>query len=294
MNILTTPKLELEYYMGIPMNVGQFEMESVLTPNENNGEYHCRFRSKYADFDKIENYSRNGKVFQEKPFYAATIGDPLINDTMVSNRLKGEYGHPDTTDKNRIGKVYDDRVSHVIHDLIFPGDSTGHMLVSTAGVFGPVLARDMVLNHEIPAFSLRIFSTSRKLIDRARGIRMSMGPYKFITIDYCNRPSNKTATPKYSDNPASITEMIGKQVSVDMEGYGVDDVYGVIEIAKEALFKGSDDVKFATEYLGLELEGYKDNYAVFKDGENAQAFLKLDSDTTARVNRCIRSGLTLF
>lgn len=296
-NTLSTPNIELEYYMGIAAETQQFELESYTKPNSSGGIYHCRFRSKFADFDDIAKASRNGKVFQEDGFKAATIGHEIVRDTMASNRLEGEYDHPSPdSGKLRIGRVDRSNASHCIHNMDF-NNKQGFMGVSTTGpgTMGPTLAFGIIENGVIPAFSIRIFSSARKIVDRAKGIRMSMAPYRFVTIDNVGDPSNKTATGAHAKNNDKIKAMMGRTINVDLEALDFKATEGIIEIAKAELFRGSSDVQFAEECLGLELESFDaSGFAVFKDEDGGTAFMKIKQQHANNVRQSVMAGLNLI
>jgi hypothetical protein len=207
--------LEMEMYMGVPCETIEFELEEARMPGmggtPSNADPFVRYSTKMCDFDDVSKASRNLKVFQEKPFYDATVGHLIVSDTMRKNRLKGEYDHPPrNSGKERIGTVDRSRACHTIHRIDFR-NKAAYGLFSTSGPYGPTVARDILLNGEVPACSIRLFSSSRKVVDRARGVRMSMGPYRYITSVYVMSPSNETADAANGlGNTEALMALIGK------------------------------------------------------------------------------------
>jgi len=279
-------EIELGFHMGVTMPDTEIDLEDISIPGVNgiagNAPFQAKFKLKAADFDDISKASRMGKVFQEQPFKEATIYHPYVSDTMKKRRLKGEDGHPPRdSNKTRLKKIEPTRVSHRITGMNFTGGSCWQDW-ETSGPMGEQFAKDIIFGKEVPAGSIRIFSTARKVVDKARGIRMSVGPYQYITTDKVYTPSNSTAEGEFSPEEAARIEGIRKAMIPNYEQESYETTF---KIGRDMLFEGSDDVKTMVEYMGVELEGFEDGYATFKDGDNARLFLNVEDKVKYDITR---------
>ncbi len=288
-------EIELGFHMGVTMPDTEIDLEDIAIPGVNgvagNAPHQVKFKLKAADFDDISKASRMGKVFQEQPFKAATVQHPFISDTMRKRRLKGEDGHPPRdSNKTRLKAIVSDQVCHRITGMNFKGGSCWQDW-ETGGKRGEDFAKDIIFGKEVPAGSIRIFSSARKVVDKARGIRMSIGPYQFITTDRVNTPSNPTAEGTFTAEEATRIEGIRK---ASIPNYEQEAFETTFKISRDMLFEGSDDVKTMVEYMGVELEGFEDGYATFKDGDSARLFMSVEDRLTHDISKMQKTMSSVF